>query len=660
MKGLRWLLPLLSLVAVLWFTWQDVRHGRTGPGPLHTAHAAVAELRGGANCEACHRSGAGIDDAGCVRCHAAIGAQREAGTGLHGQLDAAAFARCERCHSEHHGDVVPLVALHAFARVGVPDAAAYDHRHVAFSLTGAHTGLACTRCHPHGNDVAPPAGGRYLGLQQACTSCHDDAHRGAFGGDCAGCHGQERAWREAPGFAHAAFPLAGAHQAVHCVDCHPTGTQFDVAAERAAAVPARTCGQCHADPHGGTPAPAALRLRNTAECARCHPATAWAAARPTVDRHAELGFALRGAHATASCESCHGRAEKAARWPSEPPTSEACGACHSHPHRPELVALATVATGPADGCAGCHGDADASFAAGRVTAAQHQAIGFPLEPPHADVACAKCHAAPTWAERYPGRSADDCRSCHVDVHGGQFAHDERYAQCTACHAATQFVPHRFGLAAHAASAFPLTGAHEAVGCAACHAPRAEGGRLFHGTPSTCSSCHRDVHRGAFDRAGRPRRVGDRSDCARCHDTAAFTPVVGDFDHATWTGYDLVGAHALVACVACHPGAGPGQPRLGRAAGTRCAACHQDPHVGQFDAGGGTDCTRCHAATQWSAVQFDHATMSRFPLDATHAKVPCSRCHVAYEVGAAKVVRYKPLGVTCGDCHRLGRNGEVRR
>lgn len=659
MKNVRWLLPLLSLLAVVWFTWRDVAKGRAGPGPLHSAHAAVAELAGGENCEACHEAGAGVDPGRCGQCHAAIAAQRDSGIGLHGALAPAVLARCASCHGEHHGDAVPLVAPHAFARAGVADVAAYDHAHVAFTLTGAHVGLACERCHPHANDLSPPAGGRFLGLRQACTSCHQDPHRGVFGGDCAGCHGQQQPWREVPGFAHASFALGGAHAAVACSGCHAVGTVYDVAAEQVAAQPVRACAVCHQDPHGPGGTATGLRLAATSDCARCHAATTWAAARPSPAQHAAFGFALRGPHAEASCGTCHGEGALVPRWRGEAPALEACASCHASPHRAELVAAATATNGPANGCAGCHDDADADFASGRITPAQHLAIGFPLTAPHADVACRACHAAATRAERFPGRAAADCRACHADVHQGQFAHEPQYAQCTACHAPTAFRPHHFGVAAHAATAFPLTLAHTAVGCPSCHPTVGAGGRVFHGTPTACSGCHVDVHRGAFDRGGRPAQVGGRRGCARCHDTAGFRPVVGDFDHATWTGYELVGAHAQVACAGCHPVGGPGQPRLGPAAGRACAACHEDVHLGQFAVGGSTDCTRCHAATRWPAVSFDHATMSRFPLDATHAKVACARCHIAYDTGTRSVVRYKPLGVACGDCHRLGEPGGRR-
>jgi Cytochrome c3 len=657
MRIVRWLLPLLSLLAVLWFTWRDVREDRSGPGPLHSAHATVAELRQGANCEACHRPGAGIDADGCVRCHAAIGAQRASGRGLHGRLPREVLNRCERCHGEHHGDQVPLLAPHAFARAGVADPLAYDHAHVDYGLTGVHLALGCERCHPHAQAVAPPAPGRFLGLQQQCPSCHQDVHREAFGGDCNRCHGQQRPWPEAPGFQHASFPLRQAHAAVRCDTCHAPGSERAVDAELRQTAAVRACSDCHADPHGSVAAPVALRLADTADCARCHDASQWSAARPDAARHARLGFALNGPHAAVACAACHGDADQAPRWSAAAPAPAACAQCHAQPHGAPLLAAAVAAVGPADGCAGCHLDTDADFAAGRLSAEQHRWTGVALVAPHAEVACAGCHRGATPADRFPGRAMADCRACHVDVHGGQFEGRADYGQCTACHATTHFVPPAFGLAAHAATAFPLTGAHAATACQSCHREVGSKGRVFAGTTADCRGCHADVHRGEFDRPGRPLRIGERAGCARCHDTDTFAKVVGDFAHATWTGYELVGAHARLACGACHPPAPAPGPRLGPAAGRDCAACHQDPHAGQFAVAGATDCTRCHGADSWRELRFDHGT-TRFPLDATHRNVACAGCHRGYQQDGHTIVRYRPLGTACGDCHRLGA-GEKR-
>jgi hypothetical protein len=649
MKLARWLLPVVSLLAVVWFTWLDVRDAGTGPGPLHSAHADVAALERGARCEACHRPGEGVDAQRCTACHAVIGAQVADGTGLHGSFAAEQRQRCEHCHGEHHGDDTPLIAPYAFARAGVADAKRFDHAHVAFGLHGAHEALACARCHPHADATAPPAGGRFVGLSQQCTACHRDAHAGAFGAACEDCHGQQRPFAEAPHFDHAVMRLDGAHAQVPCATCHGPGTERDVAAERRQRPPARACKACHADPHGGAAPVAALRLHDTGDCARCHDATAWRAARPTLERHAALGFALHGAHAAAACTSCHGDASSQPRWSGPVPGTADCGSCHTGPHREAMLAAAR--------CEQCHVAADATFAgSSRITADAHAAAGFPLVPPHAALDCNRCHRGTAWHERFPGRDAAGCTVCHADAHGGQFDGTQR-RQCTDCHERTHFTPHRFGRDAHARTAFPLTGAHEAVACMRCHTAVRDGVRTFAGTPSACAACHADVHAGAFDGAARPAAVGGRSGCARCHDTSSFTRLVAPFDHLAWTGHALAGAHERVACAACHPPA-DGR-RLGKAAGTACASCHADPHAGQFRTAGATDCARCHDQATFAPVRFDHQRDTRFPLDGAHRDLACSRCHVAVRDGERTVVRYRPLGTACADCHRFGNPPQPR-
>jgi hypothetical protein len=657
MKVARWLLPIVSLAIVLFLTWRDVGGARTSPGPLHPVHAGLAALELGAQCDACHERGGGIAVDGCNRCHEKVGAQLASGVGLHGRLPAEARARCGSCHGDHHGDTVALIAPFAWERTGVAERTKYDHRDVEFTLVGAHVGLQCGKCHPRADDSIPPAGGRFLGLSQRCTSCHEDVHKAAYGSDCASCHGQERPWKEVPKFPHAKFALAGAHAQVACRKCHEPGTPHDVAALRQQEQPVRACAACHADPHGGGEQVTALRLPTAGDCARCHDATAWRAARRSPEQHAEYGFPLAGAHATTACKTCHGDATVAARWRGEAPALAACAACHESPHTGALVAAATAASGPAAGCADCHRDTDEDFAGGRITAVQHAATGFLLDAPHADLACLKCHEGAERARRFPGREAADCRACHRDVHRGQFDDERRYRQCTACHLPTTFRPSGFGVAAHAATAFPLTGAHDAVACVRCHTEVVDDARRFHGTGTACESCHADVHRGGFDVPGRPRQVEGRTGCVRCHDTQAFAPVVAGFDHALWTGYELVGAHRQVDCAKCHPrgavGAATPARRLGEAPGKRCADCHADPHAGQFARAGATDCARCHDATNFREVHFDHR-QSRFPLDEVHRVVACSKCHPAYDAGEGqRIVRYRPLGTSCGDCHKLG-------
>ncbi len=667
----RWLLPVTSLVAVLAITAWEFASSRTGPGPLHPAHHELDSMFG-SDCSSCHKAGAGVDPEGCIRCHEPIGAQRTARHGLHGSLSKKQFEDCAQCHSEHHGATSALIAPQAFAYAGVHDPAAYDHRHVAdYHLSGAHAVLDCDQCHPAANAPMPPHGGRFLGQQQACAACHEDVHRGVFGVDCEACHGQVEKFRSAPGFLHSIFPLVDAHARVACEKCHEPGTVRATEALSKAPLPARTCAECHVDPHhmrANVPAKAIL-LGDTADCARCHASTKWKDARVTPAKHAEFGFPLRGGHAKAECNKCHGDASHPSKHGDSLPQLEACARCHEHPHRAAFVQAAVAVQGPADGCAKCHVDEQADFHLASTTVAQHAATAFPLVEPHAKVECSKCHGEPekglrkSYAERFLSRVPTDCRACHEDVHAGQFDHDARYAQCTACHQPLAFAPNAFGTTMHQKTAFPLTGAHDAVACSRCHDKVKDEVRAFHDTSHQCADCHEDVHQGEFDKSGKPATVGGRTGCARCHDTSAFSPVkTSTFDHGMWTGYRLEGAHARNDCGKCHlPNASAAatvvtakatQRRLGKAAGKNCVDCHRDQHQGQFGQGKTIDCARCHSTEDFHKPRFDHSRDSRFALDAQHAPLACEACHKTYESPAGPVVRYKPLGVECGDCHKL--------
>jgi len=651
MRAARWLVTIVSLLLVVTFSWWDLSRSHAGPGPVHPAHAAVPELQNGANCAGCHRDGA-VAASLCLDCHDAIAQQAELQSGVHANLTQ---SQCATCHPEHHGATVPLLPPHAFKRAGILNVSDYDHRHVAFELTGVHSELTCVRCHEHATAATPPVGGRFLGASQQCVSCHDDPHTGAFGQQCASCHGQERSFAEAPGFSHLRFALDGAHGKVECATCHQPGSGREVADEELAQLDVRSCRDCHENPHDGelAAAPEALHFAKADDCARCHEVDQWASARPTVAEHGALGFALRGVHAEADCATCHGGGERQPMWRGEAPRLRDCSACHEDPHTESLLAAVTQDGNAGNGCADCHLDADPDFASGRMSPAHHAATGFALAVPHADLACNACHTGATQAARFPGRVASDCRSCHTDAHAGQFMTAGVVQQCTECHHNERFLPHRFGASMHAKS-FALTGSHDAVACAACHKEVVAGVRQFAGTKRNCDACHADVHGGRFDKPGRPQSVAGRVGCARCHDTSSFGHVLTKFDHALWTDYELVGAHKEVACGHCHDG--PAAGRVAAVAGKTCADCHADPHVGQFRIGGTTDCRQCHQATTWQKVNFDHQKDSRFPLDGVHRQVACSKCHPTYEVGAAKVVRYKPLGTKCGDCHKLGRPG----
>ncbi|MCA8943868.1 MAG: hypothetical protein KDB80_14995, partial [Planctomycetes bacterium] len=210
---------------------------------------------------------------------------------------------------------------------------------------------------------------------------------------------------------------------------------------------------------------------------------------------------------------------------------------------------------------------------------------------------------------------------------------------------------QFDVAAHAQTRFPLDGAHVATACRACHREDTAGGaRAFRGVETACRACHDDPHAGRFDAARLPSELGGRTGCARCHDTNAFRDVSWSADdHRIWTGYELVGKHADASCASCHGAPFADAPR-------DCASCHEDVHRGQFREHGRTDCTRCHEASKtFHDLAFDHTRDTRFRLDDNHARLACSDCHVQRPTRTGElVVRYRPLGRECRDCHATER------
>lgn len=484
------------------------------PGELAEAHA---ELDG--RCGDCHQAMKRSNETPlCLACHGDVEQDRTLGHGLHGRSEPALRSPCRSCHPEHRGRDADLLGL---ART------TFDHELTDFPLAGAHRAAACASCHePDAKHRDAPAD---------CVSCHreDDAHTGSLGDDCGSCHEPLR-WTGAP-FDHAStgFRLEGGHADVACGLCHPSEA-YD------RAEPA--CASCHDidDAHGG---------RFGAACQDCHAPLEWK--RSHFDHERDTRQPLRGAHATASCESCHQR-------PGVAPATR-CNDCHAvdDVHR---------GTRGVD-CQRCHGED--RWATRRFDHAAE--AEWPLAGRHAEVDCDGCHVGSLEA-----RLDTRCSSCHSadDAHRGQLGDD-----CAGCHRPAGWLRElEFD---HDLAAFPLLGLHAMVACAECHrSPR------FHDTPAECASCHRgvDPHEG---------RLGP--DCQRCHNPNDWA--LWRFDHATATRFPLDGRHEGLRCEGCHRQAGSGAPRISDA----CSSCHRrdDAHRGGF----GDECQRCHTAESWTVVHF---------------------------------------------------------
>jgi hypothetical protein len=106
-----------------------------------------------------------------------------------------------------------------------------------------------------------------------------------------------------------------------------------------------------------------------------------------------------------------------------------------------------------------------------------------------------------------------------------------------------------------------------------------------------------------------------------------------------------------------------------APGSHCADCHVDPHDGQFSgplsesAPGerAKTCEQCHTDTQPSFSSFNHDRDSLFPLGEQHEKVACAQCHTSRtDAEGFEVVRYRPLGRECVDCHGMHEDALIHR
>lgn len=141
-----------------------------------------------------------------------------------------------------------------------------------------------------------------------------------FPADCSLCH-EGTDWHHLKDdfeFDHgieAGLALNGAHEAAACLLCHNDRGPVQVFQDQG-------CAGCHADPHQGVLG---------ANCSECHTETAWLDAlngpgrRKLESRHRMLGFPLTGAHAFASCTSCHAAADAGLYAP----TPRECTGCHA-------------------------------------------------------------------------------------------------------------------------------------------------------------------------------------------------------------------------------------------------------------------------------------------------------------------------------------------
>ena len=467
-------------------------HGRTA-FPLTGAHMLVT-------CTACHTKGTATYKVGsttCASCH----------TDPHRQQFSASCASCHVTQSWKTSKV--------------------DHSRTAFPLRGQHSSVQCVSCHTKpARRVKPKA--------DTCAACHMDPHRGVFKQDCKSCHDESSFKNAGPsGFDHSStrFPLVDRHAGLACAACHvpnassPTPIASRGTPTRSAAPPTRPpanadfsglrneCASCHTDVH---------RAELGTSCDTCHTARSFQVAG---FKHARVRPFFDGQHAILRCAQCHTSTYATTPSPAPPrprppivavagrsgsqpallrvgfaKTSDTCASCHMDVH------LGQVGTR----CETCHTVATPRFAVGTF---QHSTTKFPLTGKHTTVACESCHTVATQsfpaghgtARRLAGMGTT-CATCHQDPHK-----DELGTSCERCHSTETFsFSGKWYLHGNRQLSRTFFVGRHVTACTACHkrgreAARATPTLAASVIPTTCTSCHTDVHRGA---------LGPR--CESCH------------------------------------------------------------------------------------------------------------------------------------------------
>ena len=414
---------------------------------------------------------------------------------------------CASCHKDPHVGSLGANCASCHSQTAWRPAPGFDHRRTSYPLTGAHTKPACAECHATASvNSGRDAKAQLLPVWKPvphgdCLSCHKDPHAGKFTGACARCHVTSD-WKTVnkQSFDHdqTRYPLRGAHGEVKCERCHDA--RFGGAKPRFA-----RCEDCHADAHRGL----ATVAGKPVACITCHDVKSFKSSTWPVAEHQKTRYPLAGAHAVATCTSCHtraaeGSAEATALGPARVrmrPGHVACADCHSDPHTGRFSPGG--ARPHAAGCVACH--SLAAFVPANYDGRAHADCVFPLAGAHRAIPCQKCHAE---LEKRPGGStlkgstelralrfdskARACRDCHTDAHRGQFAARRDKGACESCHGFASFVPaSKFDHDRD--SAFRLQGAHAHTPCAACHRETpAAGGTVvitYRPTPTRCASCH---------------------------------------------------------------------------------------------------------------------------------------------------------------------------
>lgn len=469
----------------------------------------------------------------------------------------------------------------------------------------------------------------------------------------------------------------------NCNDCHSSQSQVDD----------NKCLTCHTliqkrmdTEHGYH----GLNIEPDQNCSTCHKdhkgrkaeGVIWPQGTRDAFDHDLTGWELKGSHQDLECLDCHESQrivdEAVLKYFEAHPNAHTflgsateCAQCHFDEHRGQFEDMQ---------CTDCHNEVDWKEAPGF----DHDEAWL-LEGAHQKVECMECHK-PTVDEQFDSNTFptprantflhmspvphEQCIDCHIDPHEERLGND-----CLSCHSVESWDDPFAGnrkeqLAFHNETNFPLEGAHRDVKCDTCHITQANGEKLLQPIASeNCSDCHANAHP-EVNWNQQAYNGTDYTDCAGCHTVEQFKPSTFTFaDHAE-TDFQLEGAHGAIACDTCHlSGLGPkrahSKPYYAKGYLAKkeislwhlstnkdlntCESCHTTPHRDQFVE---QSCSDCHSVETWyMADEFDHNTLTQYPLEDKHAEVECTLCHLTETDSQGSFTLYMPLEFDdCQSCH----------
>ena len=274
----------------------------------------------------------------------------------------------------------------------------------------------------------------------------------------------------------------------------------------------------------------------------------------------------------------------------------------------------------------------------------HNNTKYPLRGMHEKVDCTRCHVKPVFTD-----VGKNCQDCHTDVHQRRMG-----TNCAQCHtvqgwnvAVQQVKDHQ--------NRFPLLGAHAAAQCEDCHKGAAVG--QFQGLSTACISCHR----ADFQKTTNPNHVTGQfpQNCQMCH---TFDSWMGaTFNHAgPPANFPLTGAHATIACTACHINNNYNLTTSPNACGT--SGCHlttwqQTNNPVHSSAGApfaAANCANCHNTIAWTTAAFDHSTTG-WPLTGSHQLSPAGKVNACTDCHVNNNYNFTSANTDCYGCHQAAWN-----